>query len=199
MRVEKINQPDSTELRREIDLQKIQDLNESPALIGVPQTGITYNSVAGGMSMTATGSVGSESIDYGTTMMGSHETRDVFQGMLGALPRRDTKPEVIVDPSSHQFFSGTLRLLAGQVIGKIHEVALHNNIKVSKVELFGFTDPEENMSELVVIQWVEVPARHAIPYWDKLMEYIYSWVEILDPQKRQLFENQLAIEVRWGN
>lgn len=41
-------------------------------------------------------------------------------------------------------------------------------IPVSKIEISGFVDPEENRREVVVTQWVKVSARMAMDYWDML-------------------------------
>lgn len=122
---------------------------------------------------------------------------NTIESPIHLIPAR-SMPEIIVDPSSHSFFRGRLKDLANKTIGHLHKAALNNYLMSPKIELLGYSDPEYLSSELVIIQFVVSSAEVALNYWDRLGEYIYSWVSTLEPRDKQLFEDTVSIEVRWG-
>jgi len=70
-------------------------------------------------------------------------------------------------------------------------------IPVSKVEVRGFVDPEEDTEEVVVIQWVEVSPQAALAYWDKLGSMIEFWIGFLPDELARIAIERLSFEVRW--
>jgi hypothetical protein len=68
---------------------------------------------------------------------------------------------------------------------------------VSKIEVSGFVDPEEDTQEVVATQWVKVPPQAALDYWDKLGAAIEAWIDFLPDELAEVAIEQLAIEIRW--
>jgi hypothetical protein len=62
----------------------------------------------------------------------------------------------------------------------------------------GFVDPEEDNRQLVITQWVNLPASPALDYWDRLGAFIESWTASQTPYVRSIVSEQFAFDVRWN-
>jgi hypothetical protein len=84
-----------------------------------------------------------------------------------------------------------------RIIPLLKGEARRSFIPVSKVEVRGFVDPEEDTEEVVVVQWVKVSPQAALAYWDKLGSMIEFWIGFLPDELARIAIERLSFEVRW--
>ena len=107
------------------------------------------------------------------------------------------QPETIIDPSVRPMLTDRVRLTLDRILLLLEGEARRSFIPVSKVEVSGFVDPEENTEEIVVTQWVGISAQAALAYWDKLGALVEFWIDFLPGESARIVTERLAIEVRW--
>jgi hypothetical protein len=71
-------------------------------------------------------------------------------------------------------------------------------VLAQRVEVSGFIDPEEDIEEVVVTQYVNASPQMALNYWDKLGTAIEIWTAFLPESLRNIVVERLAVEVRWA-
>jgi hypothetical protein len=69
-------------------------------------------------------------------------------------------------------------------------------VPVSRFDVSGFIDPDEDTEEVVVTEWVELSPPAALDYWDRLGGVIEAWVDFLPTDLAEIAVERLAIEVR---
>ena len=114
-------------------------------------------------------------------------------------PPKMIEPKVITRPSARTALTNRMALLLETVLNILEHAAHRHAIPVDRVEVSGFVDPEDEdeLEELVVTQWVRVPDRIALDYWDQLGSEIASWTCTLPPELERPAVERLAVEVRW--
>jgi hypothetical protein len=119
----------------------------------------------------------------------------VSQTIEPYVPR--IEPETIIDPSAHSMLTDRVRLTLIRMLPLLKSEARKSFIPVSKVEVRGFVDPEEDTEEVVVIQWVKVSPQAALAYWDRLGSMVEFWIDFLPDELARIATERLSIEVRW--
>jgi hypothetical protein len=119
----------------------------------------------------------------------------VPQAIEPYVPR--IEPETIIDPSARPMLTDRVCMTLDRMIPLLKGEARRSFIPVSKVEVRGFVDPEEDTEEVVVIQWVEVSPQAALAYWDKLGSMIEFWIGFLPDELARIAIERLSFEVRW--
>lgn len=111
---------------------------------------------------------------------------------------KKVESKIIVHPSANYILQDkTLGGALEHILNLLESTAHRNSMEVSKVEISGFIDPEENSEELVVTQWVVVAADVALDYWGKLGATFESWIASLDEGLAKTITEKVAVEVRW--
>jgi len=112
------------------------------------------------------------------------------------VPR--SQPEVIIDPSASPILTDRVRATIDHLLVLLEREARRSFVPVSKIEVSGFVDPEEDTEEVVVTQWVNVSPQFALDYWDRLGATIEVWIDFLPEELTRVAAERLAIEVRWN-
>lgn len=107
------------------------------------------------------------------------------------------QPNIFIDSSAMPLLNLANMRLLNQYMPKLVQLAKEKNVPVTKIELSGFIDPEENSKELVITEWVNLNVQAALDYWDKLGVSIESWVGSLPEELKKIAVEEVAIEVRW--
>lgn len=115
------------------------------------------------------------------------------ESMIGSL-----KPQsVIVDRSARPIITDRRQIVLEHLLPLLERTARKSFMPVSKIEVKGFVDPEEDTEEIVVIQWVKVTPDAALNYWEKVGAVIGHWTGYLpEPLRAEAIEH-IAFEVRW--
>ncbi|MBI3248857.1 MAG: hypothetical protein HYZ50_20335 [Deltaproteobacteria bacterium] len=107
-------------------------------------------------------------------------------------------PPIVTDPSARPLLTDRVqRALQSFFLPFLDHEARRNGIPVSKIEIRGFSDPEEDTQEIVVSQWVKVPADMALDYWDQVGAAFECWLTTQPVAIAQLLQERMALEIRW--
>jgi len=104
---------------------------------------------------------------------------------------------LFVEASAHPLLKAEVRETLERLLKLLDNEARAQSIPVSKSEVRGFTDPEDEADSLVVTQWVEAPVQTALTYWDRLGAAVEIWTNQLPKEDASLVAEQIAVEVRW--
>lgn len=107
------------------------------------------------------------------------------------------EPETIIDPCARPMLTDRMLQILDRLLVLLKREARRSFIPVSKIEINGFVDPEEDTEEVVVTQWVKVRAEVALDYWDRLGATFEVWIDFLPDILTGIAAERLAIEVRW--
>ena len=136
---------------------------------------------------------------FGTDKLEIHYDQWPYVGVSQAIelcvPR--IEPETIIDPSARPMLTDRVCMTLDRMLPLLRGEARRSFIPVSKVEVRGFVDPEEDTEEVVVIQWVKVSPQAALAYWDRLGSMIEFWTDFLPDELARIATERLSIEVRW--
>lgn len=116
-----------------------------------------------------------------------------------SLPTREESgiPPLLVHASAHSLLKGKVQATLERLLDFLTSEAHRQGLLVSKTEVHGFVDPEEDTNSVIVMQWVEAPPQRALSYWDHLGEAIETWTEQLSRKDAAIMAERIAIEVRW--
>ena len=112
------------------------------------------------------------------------------------IPVRAQEP--VIHPSANPMLTDRVKETLGRLIPLLQHAARHNYIQVSKVEISGFVDLDDESSEVVVTQVVNAPAYTALHYWDKLGPLIEAWIRLLPEELAVIADERIAVEVQWS-
>ena len=123
---------------------------------------------------------------------------DVGTPMMRVISSRKTEPELIINDSARPMLTDRVEKTLNHLYPVLERAARRNYTHVSKVEVSGFTDPEEGDQEVVVTQWVQLSPGAALDYWDKLGAAVQVWMEYLPDELKNVATDRVAVEVRWN-
>lgn len=106
-------------------------------------------------------------------------------------------PEIVEHSSLDAVLTDRVRWVVDRVLEILHREAARSFVPVSRIELSGFIDPEEDCEQAVIVQWVRLPASMALDYWDRAANAVANWASFLPDEVRRIPFERLAIEVRW--
>ena len=109
-----------------------------------------------------------------------------------------TRPSPLVHPSARAHITDRVQSVLNMLCPILVQEAQRNFVVVTKTEISAFRDPEEDTVEIVVTQWVKLPAASALEYWDRVGRAIQYWSMGLPPELERIALERLAIEVEWG-
>lgn len=106
-------------------------------------------------------------------------------------------PEIIINPSARPILTDRVQATLDRLLVLLEREAQRSFVPVSKIEVSGFVDPEEDTEEVVVTQWVKVSTQTALEYWDRLGAAVEVWIDFLPERLAEVAVERIAIEVRW--
>jgi len=106
---------------------------------------------------------------------------------------------VLYDPSSRPLLTGPVRTALDGLISLLTQEAERKIVPVLKLDVRGFSDPEEDNHQIVVRQWVSLPAREAFLYWDSLGTAYEAWMRSAPEELMPVYTEQIAFEIRWSD
>ena len=106
-------------------------------------------------------------------------------------------PSVFIHPSAHPLLTGKVQATLSHLLDLLAGEARAQGVRVSKTEVCGFVDPEEDTDSVVVMQWVEVSPQRALAYWDHLGAAMETWTDQLPRKDAAIMAERIAVEVRW--
>lgn len=109
-----------------------------------------------------------------------------------------TYPDAEYDESSvAQMLTDRVRPVLEQVLHVLRDQAALSSVSVTRVEVEGFSDPEEDSQQVVVAQWVDLPPEQALDYWEQLSARVGLWSQLLPEHLVRIVSERMAIEVWW--
>jgi len=105
---------------------------------------------------------------------------------------------VIYDPSCRPLLTNPVRTALDGLISLLTQEAEQKTVPVLKMDVRGFSDPEEDGRQIVVRQWVRLPAREAFLYWDSLGPAYEAWLHSAPEGLKPVYTEQIAFEIRWS-
>ena len=90
-----------------------------------------------------------------------------------------------------------LQEVVDQLLPVLRAEAASEFVPVTRVEVEGFVDPEEDFEELTITQWVELGPQQAMDYWDRVGTAIQERVDLLPEPLDQIACGRIAIRVAW--
>jgi len=70
-------------------------------------------------------------------------------------------------------------------------------VYVTRVEVEGFVDPEEDFEEVSITQWVQLSPEQAMDYWDRLGLAIQERTDLLPEYLQELASERVGVRVAW--
>jgi hypothetical protein len=104
------------------------------------------------------------------------------------------KPKVHINKSARQELTPELRPLLNSLLEMIEAYAYEHDVTVVETEVGALTYVDDGMTEIVVIQIVDLNAEAASNYWDGLTEAADNWRQSLMPTQ-QTFAQPLVVDV----
>lgn len=110
-----------------------------------------------------------------------------------------TKSKLPMDPSIHSsaypLLTARMEPLLRGYLGVIERYMRQHSIPMSKIEISGFEDPEEEDHQIVVALWIALPANEAMEQWHRAGRAIEDWVNELTDLEADAIAERIAMEV----
>jgi len=106
-------------------------------------------------------------------------------------------PELRIDPSALPILTDDTQSLLLRFLKVCLDETLKRDVSLYLIEISGFSDPEENTSEIVVTHWVDMPPDQALEYWNEIGLTPEKWRGALSKHLQKLALKHIAFEVRW--
>ena len=103
---------------------------------------------------------------------------------------------ILYDLSCRPLLTDDLRAALESLISLLTRAAARQRVPVLRLDVCGFSDPEEDNAQVVVRQWVRLPPREALSYWDSLSPDYEAWLRSCVGLMPDAAE-RLTFEIRW--
>lgn len=104
---------------------------------------------------------------------------------------------ILYAPSCQSLLTGDIRAALDELTSLLIRSAAQQNVPVLKIDVRGFSDPDEDNAQVVVRQWVKLPPREALHYWDSLGPDYETWLRSYPEARQSTVTDQIAFEIRW--
>ena len=118
--------------------------------------------------------------------------------VLAANDPRPTaaEPRLLVDPSALSLLSGDVSVLA-RFLQFVRRDVLQEHIPVSRIEIRGSADPEDDTSQIVIRLWLRgISENEMRRYYQDLGARVDRWTGRLSETQRLYFVSRLSFQVR---
>ncbi len=115
----------------------------------------------------------------------------------GHVKRVIIKPMLQILPSAKPFVTDRVQILLDKLSHLLTQAARRYGIPAERIVVSGYVDPEEDFKQVVITQFVNLPAEEALAYWNKLGLLIADWEKALPDSFTPVMEN-IAVEVDWN-
>ena len=109
------------------------------------------------------------------------------------MPLPHTRPPASYDPSVAPYLTGPLTALLD---GFLNTLTRTPQATVSRTEIRSFKDPEEDTTQIVVRQWVDLSPAEALEHLAAVGQQVEAWMETLSPADKALFVDRIAFQLR---
>ena len=113
------------------------------------------------------------------------------------MPAWSAQTKVERHPSALPYVTDRVREVLDAILPLLELEARRNYVPVRKIEIRGYKDPEEGVSEVVVRQWVDLPGKAAMDYWERLGAAIEAWIDTLPPRLKSTALERVRVSVEW--
>jgi len=108
------------------------------------------------------------------------------------------EPLLIVDPSAQPLLSFQAKTTVNWLLTALKRAAIGSFVRLERIEISGYIDPEyADSDEIVITQWVALPAEDAMRYWGKLGGIVEAWISSLPEDLARIAHERIAIDLRW--
>jgi len=111
-------------------------------------------------------------------------------------PNTAASTPVAWDTSASPFLTAPLRALLDDFLSLLQRAAY---APIVRTEVRGFRDPEEDTSQIIVRQWVALPAAEVPASLEKMGVKVEAWMDTLAPEAKTLFLEQITFQLRRAN
>jgi hypothetical protein len=108
------------------------------------------------------------------------------------------KPTMETNESAIPMLTDRVNRTLSLLMPLLDRAARRYGAQVRKVVISGFVDREDETSEIVVTQWVNLSAREAFEYWDLLGRMVFAWTQSLPKDLIPIAEERLSVQLEWN-
>lgn len=105
--------------------------------------------------------------------------------------------ETIIEESAIPQLTDRVRAVLDGLLPLLSGLARANDVRVTRLAVSGFVDPDEEFRQVVATQWLNADAESALCYWDRISDAVASWGERLPRWMAEILTECLSVEVRW--
>ncbi len=127
--------------------------------------------------------------------------RDQDAGLAGTVPPYSDR--VLHLPTTIQFQESVNSMMTDRMqrvlkalFPLLDQAARMYGVQVRHVVVSGYVDPEEDHDQVVVTQWVNLPEKYALSYWDQMGLFIDNALKAL-PSEFIPVADRIGISVEW--
>lgn len=112
-------------------------------------------------------------------------------------PAIGSRVSIHYSPSCQSLLTADVRAALDALILLLIRGAEQQKVPILKIDVRGFSDPEEDNPQVVVRQWVNLPPGEALDYWESLGQEYKSWLHSFPEDLKQIAAEKIAFEIRW--
>ncbi len=100
-------------------------------------------------------------------------------------------------PSAFVWDASADPLLTAPVRALLDEfLSLLSQSPMTRIEIHGFQDPEEESAQIIVRQWVSLSRGEASAYLNRVGQRVEAWMDTLSSDDKTLFLERIAFQLR---
>jgi hypothetical protein len=107
------------------------------------------------------------------------------------------QPTVEVHETAQVLLTNSVEAVVDQLLRRLEQEARSRSVALRGIEVYGFSDPEDDSRELVVRELVDLNEQSALDYWEEVSLAIEAWAATLPADVSKIVRTQIAIEVVW--
>jgi hypothetical protein len=107
-------------------------------------------------------------------------------------------PEPVYDRASvDHLLTDRMRQVLSGLLPILKRQARLNFALTTAVSVWGLANQEDQSNRVVVTQWVQLPSKHALRYWDRLAVAIHAWSKTIPDPLATIVLERIVVEIRW--
>lgn len=127
-------------------------------------------------------------------------THDAWEEASAPLMGEDlwmSSPRPLYDENVKAMLTDRVEDTVHRLLRLLERQARQRSVPVMRVEVEGSVDPEEDVKEVVVTQWVRLTPEQALDYWDQLGAKMERWTDLLPAELATILSDRIRVEVWW--